>query len=228
MDSARPNAVGSQTLARGLRALELVATARDGATILEVAGQLDVHRSIASRLLATLADFRLVVRGGDGRYRTGSGLAALAAGIHTTLRAAAEPVMRELAEQLGATVSLLVVEGSEAVALSVVEPPNASYVLSFKTGSRHPIGRGSAGLALLAAQPPLAEEGDEVAQVRRQGYAATFGEVEPGAYGVAVPLAVGAGLPPACLNLITYRADLAESAPEPLLAAAERLATALG
>lgn len=227
MESARP-AAGSQTLARGLRALELVATAHDGATIQEIAGRLDVHRSIASRLLSTLAEFRLVVRSADGRYRTGSGLAALAAGIHATLRAAAEPVMRELAEELGATISLLVVEGSEAVALSVVEPPAASYVLSFKTGSRHPIGRGSAGIALLAAQPPLAGETEAVARTREQGYAATFGEVEPGAYGVAVPLDIPEGMPPACLNLITYREDVADSAAPALLGAAKRIAAALG
>jgi DNA-binding IclR family transcriptional regulator len=226
MESARP-AVGAQTLARGLRALELIATARDGATIQEIATQLDVHRSIASRLLATLAEFRLVIRSEDGRYRTGTGLAALSAGIHATLRAAAEPVMRELAGELGATISLLVVEGSEAVALSVVEPPAASYVLSFKTGSRHPIGRGSAGVALLAAQPSLPGESADVTEARERGYAATFGEVEPGAYGVAVPLASAPGVPTACVNLITYREDIAASAAPALVRAAGRISTSL-
>lgn len=226
MEQVRP-AVGSQTLSRGLHALELVATARDGLSIQEVAGALDVHRSIASRLLATLAEHRLVVRSGDGRFRTGVGLASLAAGIHTTLRAAAEPVMHELAEKLRATVSLLVVEGSEAVALSVVEPPAASYVLSFKTGSRHPLGRGSAGVALLAAQPAVPGEDAKVAQARADGYAVTFGEVEPGAYGVAVPLAAAPGVPPGCLNLITYREDVATTATPELVDAAGRISRAL-
>ncbi|NYV74411.1 helix-turn-helix domain-containing protein, partial [Streptomyces sp. UH6] len=125
-------AAGAQTLARGLRALELVTTARDGLTVQEVADRLDVHRSIASRLLSTLADFRLAVRGADGRYRAGVGLAALAGGIHATLRAEAEPVMRDLADELGATISLLVTEGADAVALLVMEPPAASWVLSFR------------------------------------------------------------------------------------------------
>jgi len=225
MESARPSA-GTQTLARGLRALELVTTARDGLTIQEVSERLDVHRSIASRLLATLADFHLVARSGDGRYRTGAGLAALAGGIHATLRASAEPVMRELAADLGATISLLVVEGSDAVALLVMEPPAASYVLSFRTGSRHPLGRGSAGVALLAAGPASPGEAANVAEARERGYAATFGEVEPGAYGVAVPISIP-GLPAACLNLITYRAEIADKAAEPLVAAAERIAATL-
>jgi len=227
MERTRGAATGSQTLARGLHALELVAGAREGLGVQDLASLLDVHRSIASRLLATLADFRLVVRGADGRYRAGAGLAALASGVHGTLRAAAEPVMRELAEELGATVSLLVVEGDEAVALSVVEPRDAAYVLSFKTGSRHPLDRGSAGVALRAAQGERPGESADVAAARAQGYAATYGEVEPGAHGVAVPLAPVDGLPTACLNLITYRADIAESAPAALVAAASRLAASL-
>jgi DNA-binding IclR family transcriptional regulator len=226
MESTRP-AAGSQTLDRGLRALRLVTTARDGLSIGEVAAALDVHRSIASRLLTTLAEHRLVVRGGDGRYRTGVGLAALSAGVHATLRAAAEPVMRELAESLGATISLIVAEGGEAVALTVVEPPAASYVLSFRTGSRHPLGRGSAGVALLAAQPPAPGEDERIGAVRERGYAATFGEVEPGAYGVAVPLAVAPGVPAACLNLITYREEIAADAAPALVEAAGRIGAAL-
>ncbi|MBM0126158.1 IclR family transcriptional regulator [Pimelobacter simplex] len=228
MDAVRSTATGSQTLARGLRALELVAEATDGLTVQDLAGRLDVHRSIASRLLTTLADFRLVIRTPDGRYRAGSGLAALAAGIQGTLRAAAEPVMHELAAELGATVSLLVVEGQEAVALAVVEPPGASYVLSFRTGSRHPLERGSAGAALLAAGPADGDERAAVSEARARGYASTFGEVEPGAYGVAVPLPPRAGLPAACLNLITHRADVAESAAPALVTAAERITQNLG
>lgn len=227
MDSARGTSSGSQTLARGLRALELVSGAPDGLSIQEIAVELDVHRSIASRLLATLADFRLVSRGQDNRYRPGAGLAALATGIHLTLREEADPVLREVAAELNATVALLVVEGAEAVALSVVEPPRASYLISFRTGGHHPLGRGSAGVALLAAQPARPGEAAAVREARDRGYASTFGEVEPGAYGVAVPLPHTPGMPTACLNLITHRADLAEAAPPTLITAAERLHAAL-
>lgn len=224
--SAPSRTVGTQTLDRGLRALQAVATARDGLSIAEVAEHLGVHRSIASRLLATLADHRVVVRGPDGRYRAGAGLTALAGGIHATLRAAADPVMAELAERLGATIALLVVDGADAVALAVAEPPAASYVLSFKTGGRHSLEAGSAGVALRAARPATDRDPADVVEARRRGYAATFGEVEPGAYGVAVPIEVD-GLPPACLNLITHRAELAESSPTALLEAADRVRRAM-
>ena len=226
MSEARP-APGAQTLARGLRALQLVASSPDGATIQGIAEALDVHRSIASRLLATLADFKLVIRSADGHYRVGSGLAALASGIHATLRVAAEPVLRELAEQLGATVSLLIAEGDEAVALSVVSPARAQYHLAFNTAGRHPLGVAAGGVALRAAMPPSPAEEPRVTEARARGYARTFGEVEPGAHGVAVPLPHVEGMPIACLNLITHRDEIADQAAPALIEAAGRLSAAL-
>ena len=62
--TAAPNgAPGSQTLARGLAALQLVATSPTGLTVQEVADDIGVHRTIAYRLLSTLAQFRMVAKG---------------------------------------------------------------------------------------------------------------------------------------------------------------------
>lgn len=223
----RGRQVGTQTLARGLRALELVAHAPEGTAIQEVATQLGVHRTVAYRLLSTLEDFRLVTRGNDGRFRSGAGLAALAQGGFASLRDVAAPYLRTLAEELESTVSLLVAEGDEAIALAVVEPPNARYHLAFREGSRHPLDRGSAGVALRAALAPRAGESAEVTAARREGHASTHGQVEPGAYGVAAHLPPRPGLPPACLNVITYREDVAARAVDPLLAAVRRIDAAL-
>ncbi|ABW12323.1 transcriptional regulator, IclR family [Parafrankia sp. EAN1pec] len=216
---------GSKTLARGLRALELVAEAETGMTMQDVADELGVHRTIAYRMLSTLEDFRLVAKDHTGRYHAAAGLFALAHRVQRGLREAVEPHLRALARELQSTVSLIAVEGDEAVAISVVEPPNAVYHISFRTGSRHPLDRGAAGHALRAAMPPVDGEPSVVSAARRQGFARTMGEVEPGAYGVAVPLPPIPGVPPACLNLITYRADLADSA-VPLLLATVRVVNA--
>ena len=91
---------GSQTLDRGIRALEMVAATPGGMTVQEVADQLGVHRTIAHRLLATLADHHLISRGPDNRFRAGGGLIALAGGLQSTLRDTAMPIRRELAEEL--------------------------------------------------------------------------------------------------------------------------------
>ena len=68
---------GSQTLDRGIRALEMVAAAPGGMTMQEVADRLEVHRTIAHRLLGTLADHHLIARGPDNRFRAGGGLIAI-------------------------------------------------------------------------------------------------------------------------------------------------------
>lgn len=225
--SPRSRNVGTQTLARGLRALELVATSPEGASIQQVADALGVHRTVAYRLLSTLDDFRLVTRGSDGRFRTGAGLSALAQGALTSVRDVATPFLRELATELGSTVSLLVAEGNEAVAIAVVEPVNSRYHLSFHEGSRHPLDRGSAGIALQTAGPPREGEPAAVARARKDGYAATHGEVEPGAYGVAVALRLQPGMPPMCVNVITYRQDVAERAVASVRKAVRRIDEAL-
>ena len=219
--------VGSQTLARGLRALELVAGSEDGLSIQEVAEALSVHRTIAYRVLSTLADFRFVTRSADGRYRAGAGLTALGERVLTAVRGSAEPFLRELAKELGSTVALIVEEGEEAVAISVTEPPSSTYHLAFRAGSRHPLDQGAAGVALLAARPPRPAERHEVTEARERGYASTFGEVEPGAYGIAAPLRLAEGLPGACVNVITYRGDVAERAVPAVLQAAARIADAV-
>ena len=96
------------------------------------------------------------------------------------------PIMRELAEELESTVVLLVREGEEVVGIAVAAPTKGTYHLAFRTGSRHPLGRGSAGICLLSALPARPGERPEVTRARAQGFAVSKGEVEPGAHGLAV------------------------------------------
>jgi DNA-binding IclR family transcriptional regulator len=221
----RTPAAGAQTLARGIAALQLVATTPDGLSIQDVADSLGIHRTIAYRMLATLADAHLVSKGDDGRYRGAAGLLTLTSGAFFSLRNIAQPIMRRLAASLASTVSLLVRQGDEAVALAVVEPQNARYHIAFAEGSRHPLDRGAAGHALRASLPASDADSDVVRAVRAAGYARTFGEVEPGAYGLAVPCS-GLGFE-ACLNLITYREDVAVGALERMIEAARAVRVAL-
>jgi DNA-binding IclR family transcriptional regulator len=218
---------GSQTLDRGIRALALVAAAAGGMTVQEVADRLGVHRTIAHRLLTTLADHRLIARGPDNRFRAGGGLIALANGLQSTLRDTALPIMRELAEELESTVVLLVREGDEVVGIAVASPVNATYHLAFRTGSRHPLGRGAAGICLLSALPARPGERPEETRARTQGFAVSRGEVEPGAHGLAVLIRQGSEVPNACLNLITYRDDIMAGAAPVMIDGAARVSALL-
>lgn len=222
------NAVpGSQTLARGLSALQAVATSRVGLTVQEVAEHVGVHRTIAYRLLSTLAQFRFVAKGEDGRYRSASGLAVLGASFDNNVRQLSVPTLRALADDLGATVSLLIAEGDQQVAIAVIVPSRVSYQLSFHEGSRYPLDRGAAGIALLASMPPRPGERDLVLHARQQGWVITHGEIEPNTYGLAVPVCRRAPSPPTCINLISHREDVVMRGKDTVIDAAERLSEIL-
>jgi DNA-binding IclR family transcriptional regulator len=224
-----PNgAPGSQTLARGLAALQLVATSRTGLTVQEVATHIGVHRTIAHRLLTTLAQFRLLAKGEDGRYRSASGLAVLGAAFDNNVRQLSMPTLRALADDLGTTVSLLVAEGDQQVAIAVVVPSRVSYQLSFHEGSHYPLDRGAAGIALLASMPARPGERDLVSLAREQGWVITYGEVEPNTYGLAVPVRRRPPSPPTCINLISHREDVVMRGKDAVIKAANDLSAILG
>ncbi|WP_328358829.1 helix-turn-helix domain-containing protein [Mycobacterium sp. NBC_00419] len=220
-------APGAQTLARGLTALQLVAGARDGLTIQQVADAIGVHRTIAYRLLSTLASYRLVARSDDGRFRVAAGLAALGATFDNNVRELSLPILRQLADELGSTVSLLVAEGDQQVAIAVIVPTHVSYQLSFHEGSRYPLDRGAAGVALLAAMPPQPGERGLVTETRAKGWVITHGEIEPNTYGLAVPVHRPPTSPHACINLISHREDVVRRGRDAVVDAAQRLSAVL-
>lgn len=105
--------------------------------------------------------------------------------MHPLVREAALPALRSLAEDIGATAHLTLVDGSEALAVAVVEPTWTDYHVAYRAGFRHPLDRGAAGRAILAARQGLAPE---------PGYTLTHGELEAGACGAAAPLVGVTGL----------------------------------
>lgn len=214
---------GSQTLARGLTALQLVAGSPTGMTVQQVADGVGVHRTIAYRLLGTLAEFRLIAKGDDGRYRPAAALAVLGASFDRNVRQLSVPTLRALADDLGTTVSLLVAEGDQQVAIAVIVPTQVAYQLAFHEGSRYPLNRGAAGIALLASMPPRPDERGLVARAREQGWVITHGEIEPNTYGLAVPVHREPPSPPTCINLISHREDVVMRGKDAVIKAAKEL-----
>lgn len=218
---------GSQTLARGLTALQMIAGSPGGLTVQQLADQVGVHRTIAYRLLTTLAEFRLVAKGEDGRYRPASGLAVLGASFDRNVRQVSLPTLRALADELGTTVSLLVAEGDQQVAIAVIVPSHVAYQLSFHEGSRYPLTRGAAGIALLASMPPRPGERELVTRARERGWVTTYGEIEPNTYGLAVAVHRPAPSPPTCINLISHREDVVMRGKDAVVKAAKQLSELL-
>lgn len=170
----------SQTLDRGLRVLKLLADTDHGLTVTELSNKLGVNRTVVYRLLATLEQHALVRRDLGGRARVGLGVLRLGRQVHPLVREAALPALRSLAEEVGATAHLTLVDGTEALAVAVVEPSWTDYHVAYRTGFRHPLDRGAAGRAILAGRRPDKDLGP--------GFVLTHGELEAGASGAAAPV----------------------------------------
>lgn len=177
-----------QTLDRGLNALEIIAREARGLSIADLAERLEVHRAIAYRIVATLEAHALVARGADGMVTLGSGLMVLASHFEPQLRAVARPLLTTLAREARATAFLSAAQGDECVALMVAEPDEGVLRVGYRVGSRHPLTRGAAGIAILAGRPETDDEPDAVKQARRDGYSITRGQLQRGAVGVASPI----------------------------------------
>ena len=154
-------------------------------TIDELARSLDVHRSIAYRIVRTLEDHHLVRRDADGRCVPGERLAALGRNVRVPLHAAAVPELTAMAEDLGMTAFLVVRLDDEVVTIESIEPRTTTAHVAYRPGSRHAIDRGAPGLAMLAGAAPIASERVDVTIARRRGWAHTAGEVIPGLASIA-------------------------------------------
>lgn len=204
----------AQTLDRGLRLLQLVADASAGITVTEAAERLGVGRTVVYRLAGTLVVHGLVRRDNAGRLRLGAGVLHLALRAQPLIAEAARPVLRTLAEQVGATAHLTMAEGAEAVAVAVVEPTWTTFHVAYRPGSRHPLARGAAGRALIAGQ-----RGET-------GWSTSAGELQTGAYGVAAPVLGVDGLA-ASVGVVALGELNAPVVGPQVVAAAEAVARAL-
>lgn len=207
MPAESPKPAHSQTLSRGIRVLEALADAGEPLTIDELAARLGLHRSVAYRLLRTLEDHRLVVRDARGRFVLGARLAALAAGVAHDLQAEALPELTSAANELAMTCFLAVLDRDEVVTLVSVEPRHAMASVAQRPGTKHPLGVGAPGKAILAALPPSRRPALDEARTRElgdaiaRGYATSHDEVIAGLRSIAVPLPLH-GQDPAAIAVV--------------------------
>ncbi len=181
------------------------------AGVSELARRLGLHKSTASRLLATLQQRGLVEQAAEtGKYRLGLAVIRLAERAEKTLdlRSIALPELERLARQAKETVGLCVREGDGCLTIAQVDGPNIVACADW-TGRSTPLHGVAAGKVLLAAMaerevlrlvrggldrladrtitelPALLEE---LARVRWRGFATGFSEWEPGVNAIAVPV----------------------------------------
>ena len=181
------------------------------AGVTELARRLGLHKSTASRLLATLQKRGLVEQDDEtGKYRLGLVVIRLAEQAERTLdlRGIALPELERLARLTHETTGLGILEGDTMLAVAQVDGPNLIAVGDW-TGRATPLHCVASGKVLMAALAerevlrivrrglvsytertitelePLLEE---LARIRRRGYATALGEYEMGLNAVAAPV----------------------------------------
>src|SRR2546429_2456281 len=181
------------------------------AGVTELARRLGLHKSTASRLLATLERRGLVEQDDEsGKYRLGLVVIRLAERAERTLelRGLAMPELKRLARMTGGSVSLAVLDRDSALTIACADGRSLNEVGDWTRRST-PLHGVAVGKVLMAAMPerdvllivraglaahaertlialePLLEE---LARVRRRGYAASFGEFEATLNEVAAPV----------------------------------------
>jgi len=231
VDPAAAGVPASQTLSRGIRILEILAAAREPLSIDEIAARLEVHRSIAYRLVRTLEHHGLIGRDGSGTVALGARMAALAAGVAHDLQAAALPELTTVANALGMTCFVAVLDRDECITLASVEPRHAIASVAQRPGARHSLAVGAPSKAILSAlatdQWPV--DADDrlragVADARTRGYATSHDEVIPTVQSIAVPLRLRPPQRPAALAVVHVGVQVD---PDDVAARLERSAAAI-
>src|SRR5699024_1771884 len=184
---AKSQGVRSQTLARALDVLQLLADGKRRSSQ-EIADELGLHRSVVYRALRTFEDASLVSRAVDGRFLLGLGLAGLAKSAMGDLEARIDRVLQELSNVTSTTAIFCGPHHDGAVVLPSTRPSNRLAAVAIRVGTRIPLLDSAPGLAILALQEAREDEPAEVTLARQTGYVHTKGAPFVSLEVVAVPV----------------------------------------
>jgi DNA-binding IclR family transcriptional regulator len=211
-------------LRRGLDILDMFSADRRVVGITDIALELDIHKSSASRLAATLASSGYLVAASAGNYALGPRLAALGSLVASRqdLTAVVTPYLKELVDRTGETGHLAVLDGTGAKTVQVVDGWHTVRMHSW-IGKVSPAHCSSMGKALLAGLPDAALDElypdpdlpvrtehtiatvgklkQESRKIRRGGFCVDNEELEPGLRCVAAPVFSPEGLADSSISI---------------------------
>lgn len=249
----------SQTVATVERAADvLVLFADSGAPTLgvtEIADRLSMSKAAVHRILASLRTRGLIELDDDSRRYT-LGLTTMRLGLaylgNIDVRRLAAPELIDLSSHTGETATLSIRTGDSRVYIDQVTP-SREVIMSVRLGVPYPLHAGGSSKAFLAflteiertdylkrqklrklTEQTISDRGSltaELARIRDSGYAASFGERQPGAASVAAPIFDHHDRPAAVISVCgpaeRFRAE-ADDCAQALLRATARLSVRLG
>lgn len=155
-------------------------------TLAELAARTGLYKSTLLRLAGSLIQHRLLLRLDDGRYQLGSATFMLGALYQRSLNVGdiLVPLMRELAETSGESVSFYVRDEAVRVCLHRVDSTHAVR-FHVREGDVLPLESGSGGHALLAfgGMPGAPYE-----KIREDFYCVSIGERDRETAGISMPV----------------------------------------
>jgi DNA-binding IclR family transcriptional regulator len=199
-----------QSVDRAVFVLEFLS--REGwSGVTEVASKLEIHKSTAHRLLATLKAHGLVEQSGTTElYRLGLGMVVLGNSVTAELDLVrtARPICQRLCDDTHETVTLTILVGDRALVIDQISAPSSVLSVNW-TGQRTPLHCTSDGKVLLAHLPkdrqsqllakPLERHTprtivdpihlrEQLQVILTEGYGFTVEELEIGLNAVAAPI----------------------------------------
>jgi IclR family acetate operon transcriptional repressor len=182
---------GTQTIDRAAQLLTLVLEADEPRALSDLAGDAELPKSTASRLLSALERQGLVEQHGRrGSFEPGPVLRRYAS--RGQLVELAQPHLERLSAISGETINLAVPGPLGVEHLAQIESRHFLGTGDW-VGRRVPYDRTAVGKVLVAfGGADAAIEENEIARVREQGYATAVDELELGLSGMAAPV-LGAG-----------------------------------
>jgi DNA-binding IclR family transcriptional regulator len=201
-----------QTISRAIAVLDCFTQEHTELGVREIARMLGVSSSATGRLLASMKELGILSQNPESRaYSMGSRVLTWAGMYNAILDVhnRALPAIHSLHQSTRETISLYVLDGNERLCIERLESPQSVRIVT-RVGRRLPLYAGSAGKVILAYLPYERQEEimtdapmraltektitdpavlrRELAMVREQGCAISFGEWISDAAGVAAPI----------------------------------------
>jgi len=203
---------GLKTVEKAMRILDVFSHTRPELSVGELSQELDIHKSIVSRLVSSLCQGRLLeqdpvtrkVRVGVGAFRLGSVFANQEHVVQRLL-----PFLGTLTSRTDQSTHAMVLDGALGLVVATVDSPNALRVIT-RVGEHRHLHATSAGKILLAFSPPpllkavaaspglpgltpdtITDVGvleQQLEDIRASRLAWNIGESQPGVGGVAAPV----------------------------------------
>jgi DNA-binding IclR family transcriptional regulator len=168
----------------------------------DLARRLQMHRTVAHRLLSTL-QARGFVHRVEGGYVPGTAVLHIAQFVEPELIAASRATLNALAQEYGETFILTALQGKyEAIQIEQAVGGHHFMRVHLSRGFRHPLSKGASGRSILAFSEDnviehfldMSEDrrllSEQLDTVRVEGVAVSHDELSPGVHGVSVPIVV--------------------------------------